>query len=115
MNRQIIFVTVLAFMAVVLPGAVTEIYAVVIPSDVLCDAVEHYVIEAEGNAKAIVIEANAEAEALELIAEALKLNPDLLTFEYIKKLSAGIQVMLVPNDNPYLLPLPSLETGGIIP
>ena len=70
------------------------------------------VIEAEGNALAIVIEANAEAEALELIAEALKRNPDLLTFEYISKLSPGIQVMLVPNDNPYLLPLPSLEGSG---
>ena len=69
------------------------------------------VIEAEGNALAVVIEAEAEAEALELIAEALKRNPDLLTFEYIKKLSPGIQVMLVPNDNPYLLPLPSLESG----
>ena len=70
------------------------------------------VIEAEGNAKAIVIVANADAEALELIAEALKRNPDLLTFEYISKLSPGIQVMLVPNDNPYLLPLPSLEGSG---
>jgi regulator of protease activity HflC (stomatin/prohibitin superfamily) len=70
------------------------------------------VIEAEGNAKAIVIVANADAEALELIAEALKRNPDLLTFEYIKKLSPGIEVMLVPNDNPYLLPLPSLEGSG---
>jgi len=78
-------------------------------ADGIADA---HVIEAEGNAKAIVIEANAEAEALELIAEALKLNPDLLTFEYIKKLSAGIEVMLVPNDNPYLLPLPPLEGSG---
>jgi regulator of protease activity HflC (stomatin/prohibitin superfamily) len=73
------------------------------------------VIEAEGNALAIVVEAEAEAKALELIAAALRLNPDLLTFEYIKKLSAGIQVMLVPNDNPYLLPLPTLESGGILP
>jgi regulator of protease activity HflC (stomatin/prohibitin superfamily) len=73
------------------------------------------VIEAEGSAKAVIIEAEAEARALELIAAALRLNPDLLTFEYIKKLSAGIQVMLVPNDNPYLLPLPSLELGGTLP
>ncbi len=73
------------------------------------------VIEAEGNAKAIVVQAEAEAKALELIAAALRLNPDLLTFEYIKKLSAGIQVMLVPNDNPYLLPLPTLEPSGILP
>lgn len=67
------------------------------------------VIAAEGRAKARVIEAEAEAEALELIASALQDNPDLLTFEYIQKLSPGIQIMLVPNDNPFLLPIPSLE------
>ncbi|MGB2895180.1 MAG: SPFH domain-containing protein [Anaerolineales bacterium] len=71
------------------------------------------VIEAEGRAKARVIEAEAEKEALDLIANALRGNPDLLTFEYIQKLSPGIQVMLVPNDNPFLLPLPSI--GGITP
>ena len=71
------------------------------------------VIEAEGRALARVIEAKAEAEALELLAAALQDNPDLLTFEYIQKLSPGIQVMLVPNDNPYLLPLPSI--GGLTP
>jgi regulator of protease activity HflC (stomatin/prohibitin superfamily) len=67
------------------------------------------VIEAEGRAQARVIEATAEAEAVRLVADALGVNPDYLTFEYIRKLSPGIQVMLVPNDNPYLLPLPSLE------
>ncbi len=71
------------------------------------------VIEATGNAEAVVIQAEADAKALELIAEALKSSPDLLTFEYIKKLSPGIEVMLVPNDNPYLLPLPSLERSGL--
>ncbi len=68
------------------------------------------VIQAEGHALARVIEAKAEAEALGLIADALRNNPDLITFEYIQKLGPGIQVMLVPADNPYLLPLPSL--GG---
>ena len=72
------------------------------------------VIEAEGRAKAVVIEAEAQAEALNLIAEALRGNPDLITFEYIQKLAPGVQVMLVPNENPFLLPLPSLE-GGIQP
>lgn len=78
------------------------------------------VIEAEGAAKAVVIAAQAEAEArliqaeaeaqaLQKIAEALKANPDLLTYNYIEKLSPGIRVMLVPSDNPYLLPLPDLE------
>ena len=72
------------------------------------------VIEAEGRALARVIEAEAEKEALDLIASALRGNPDLLTFEYIQKLSPGIQVMLIPSDNPFLLPLPELE-GGLTP
>jgi regulator of protease activity HflC (stomatin/prohibitin superfamily) len=78
------------------------------------------VISAEGQAKAIVIQAQAEADArliqaeaerqaLEMIAKALSTNPDLLTYNYIEKLAPGIRVMLVPNDNPYLLPLPSLD------
>ena len=61
-----------------------------------------------GRAEARLIEAKAEKDALELIASALRDNPDLLTFEYIQKLSPGIQVMLVPSENPFLLPLPSL-------
>jgi len=68
------------------------------------------VIEAEGRALARVIEAEAEKEALDLIAAALRGNPDLLTFEYIQKLAPGIQVMLIPADNPFLLPLPELES-----
>jgi regulator of protease activity HflC (stomatin/prohibitin superfamily) len=67
------------------------------------------VIAADGQAKARLIEAEAEAQALEMIAAALQDNPELLTFEYIDKLAPGIQIMLVPSDNPYLLPLPSIE------
>jgi regulator of protease activity HflC (stomatin/prohibitin superfamily) len=70
------------------------------------------VIAAQGRADSRIIEAQAEARALELIAEALRANPDLITYQYIQKLAPGIQVMLVPNDNPFLLPLPSLEQGG---
>ncbi len=66
------------------------------------------VIAAKGAADARLIQAEAEAKALQLIADALKNNPDLLTYQYITKLAPNIQVMLVPNDNPYLLPLPNL-------
>jgi len=69
------------------------------------------VIGAQGRADSRLIEARAEAQALELIAAALRDNPALLTFEYIQKLAPGIQVMLVPNNNPFLLPLPTLEPG----
>lgn len=70
------------------------------------------VINAEGRAEARLIEAEAEAKALELIANALRDNPEVLTFEYIQKLADQIKVMLVPNDNPFLLPLPSFEDEG---
>ncbi len=70
------------------------------------------VIAAEGDAKARLIQAEAEAKALQMIADVLAQNPDLLTYNYIEKLAPGIQVMLVPSDNPYILPLPSLEDNG---
>jgi regulator of protease activity HflC (stomatin/prohibitin superfamily) len=70
------------------------------------------VIAAKGDAEARLINAEAEAKALELIAAALRNNPDLITYQYVQKLAPGIQVMLVPNDNPYLLPLPSLTPGA---
>ena len=67
--------------------------------------------EAEGRAAAILLEAEAQAEALRLIADALKQNPDLLTYEYITRLSPSIRTMLVPNNAPYLLPLDELNRG----
>jgi regulator of protease activity HflC (stomatin/prohibitin superfamily) len=66
------------------------------------------VIRAQGDADARIIQAEAERQALDLIAQALAKNPDLLTYTYINKLAPSIQVMLVPNNAPYLLPLPSL-------
>jgi regulator of protease activity HflC (stomatin/prohibitin superfamily) len=70
------------------------------------------VTKAKAEAESRLIKAEAEAEALELIAAALRDNPQVLTFEYIDKLAPGIQIMLVPSDNPWLLPLPSLEEGA---
>jgi regulator of protease activity HflC (stomatin/prohibitin superfamily) len=72
-------------------------------------------IQAQGRADARLIEAEAEAQALEMIAAAVRNNPEVLTFEYIDKLAPGIQVMLVPSDNPYLLPLPSLDGTTTVP
>jgi len=66
-------------------------------------------IKAQGEADARLIQADAEAKALQMIADALAGNTDLLTYQYILKLAPGIQVMLVPNNAPYLLPLPTLE------
>jgi regulator of protease activity HflC (stomatin/prohibitin superfamily) len=70
------------------------------------------VINAKGAADARVIQAQAESQALELIAQALEKNDNLLLYQYISKLAPGIQVMLVPNNNPYLLALPTLPAPG---
>jgi regulator of protease activity HflC (stomatin/prohibitin superfamily) len=69
------------------------------------------VINAQGAADARIIQAQAEAQALQLIAAALKNNDKLLLYQYINQLAPGIQVMLVPNDNPYLLTLPTLPAA----
>ncbi len=70
------------------------------------------VIRAKGEAEARVIQAQAEAQALLAISEALKDKPELLQYQYITKLSPGIQVMLVPSNAPYLLPLPTLTPAA---
>ncbi len=72
------------------------------------------VIAAQGEADARLIQAEAEAAALELISNAIKDNPDLLTYEYIQKLSADIDVMLLPSDSPFLFPLPEANTGTTV-
>lgn len=79
-------------------------------------AADAAVIEAKGEAEARLIQAEAEAKALELIAAAIQANPEILQYQYINKLAPGIRVMLVPNNAPYLLPLPSLEeeTGEVV-
>jgi regulator of protease activity HflC (stomatin/prohibitin superfamily) len=66
------------------------------------------VINAKGAADARLIQADAEAKALNLIAQSLQDNPDLLTYNYINKIAPGVQVMLVPNNSPFLLPLPTV-------
>ena len=64
------------------------------------------VIEAQGNADARIIEAEAEAEALKLIANVIRNNDELLTYQYIEKLTPTIDTMLLPSDSPFLFPLP---------
>jgi regulator of protease activity HflC (stomatin/prohibitin superfamily) len=61
---------------------------------------------AQGEADAVVIKAQADAEALRLVTQVLQENPDLLNYEYIKKLAPNVQLMLVPNNAPVILPIP---------
>ncbi|HSL31752.1 MAG TPA: prohibitin family protein [Anaerolineales bacterium] len=64
------------------------------------------VIAARGAAEARLIEANAEAQALELLAAALEDNPQLIEYQYVLKLSPGVQTIFVPSGNQFILPLP---------
>ena len=69
------------------------------------------VIRAKGDAESRLIQADAEAKALNMIAQALKDNPDLLTYQYITKLAPNVQVMYLPSGQPYLLPLPTPQSS----
>lgn len=66
------------------------------------------ILEAEGEAQATLLKAEAQAKALTLLSDALYQHPELLTYEYIQKLSPNIRAMLVPNDTPLILPLQDL-------
>jgi regulator of protease activity HflC (stomatin/prohibitin superfamily) len=70
------------------------------------------VIKAKGDAEARLVQAQAEAQALEMIAKALANNPDLLTYQYISKLSPGVQVMLLPSNSPFVFNLPTVVPGA---
>jgi regulator of protease activity HflC (stomatin/prohibitin superfamily) len=70
------------------------------------------VISAKGQAESRLIQAEAEAKALEMIASALKASPDLLNYQYITKISPNVQVMMLPNNTPFLLPFPTLTPFG---
>lgn len=72
------------------------------------------VIKAEGDAKSVIINAEANAKALALVAEPLRDNKELLTYTYIQKLSPNIQAMLLPSNNPFLFPLPTLEPFTVL-
>ena len=66
------------------------------------------VINAKGDAEARLIQAQAEAEALQKLAESLQDRPELLNYTFINKIGAGVQTLFLPNDVPYLLPLPTI-------
>lgn len=65
------------------------------------------VIKSKGEAQARLIQAEAESKSLDLIAAALKDNPDLLNYTFIQKMGPGVQTIFLPSDVPYLLPLPT--------
>jgi regulator of protease activity HflC (stomatin/prohibitin superfamily) len=65
---------------------------------------------AAGEAGKTIILAQAEATAVSVVGQALANNPGVITLRYVDKIAPGIQVMLVPNNAPYILPLPEMKT-----
>jgi regulator of protease activity HflC (stomatin/prohibitin superfamily) len=73
------------------------------------------VIAAQGAAESRLIQAEAEARANELLAASLENNPELLQYQYILKLSPGVQTIFIPSGNQFILPLPtSPETATTV-
>jgi regulator of protease activity HflC (stomatin/prohibitin superfamily) len=68
-------------------------------------------LRANGDAEAAVTRAKGDAEALRLIADALKTNPDLLTYTYIQKLAPNVGLIMLPagGNNPFILNLSDLQ------
>jgi regulator of protease activity HflC (stomatin/prohibitin superfamily) len=64
------------------------------------------VIAAQADAQARIINADAEATALATIAKVLNASPTMLTYQYITKLAPNVQVMFLPNNSPFIFPLP---------
>ncbi|HNN14705.1 MAG TPA: hypothetical protein PKL78_14185, partial [Anaerolineales bacterium] len=62
------------------------------------------VIAAQGAAEARLIQAQAEAQANQLLAASL--TPTLLQYQYILKLAPGVQTIFIPSGNQFILPLP---------
>jgi len=73
------------------------------------------VIRAKGEAEARIIEAQAEAQSLELIARALQSNPNLLTYQYITKLSPTVETMFLPSNAPFVFQLPNSGLNSTTP
>ena len=69
------------------------------------------VLRATGDSQAAVTRAEGDAKALLLIAEALKTNPDLLTYTYIQKLAPNVGLIMLPagGNNPFILDLKDLQ------
>jgi regulator of protease activity HflC (stomatin/prohibitin superfamily) len=83
-------------------------------------AADAVVIAAQGEAQSIEIRAKAQAQAWSALAEVLKNNPEMLTYEYIQKIAPNLQVIYLPSGTPLLLPsatptTPTTQTTPTLP
>jgi regulator of protease activity HflC (stomatin/prohibitin superfamily) len=71
---------------------------------------------AQGEADAVVIKAQADAEALALVNQVLQENPEVLNYEYIKRLAPNVELLLISSENPVIYPLSTgTSAGGTVP
>ena len=66
------------------------------------------VIAAKGAAEARLIQAEAEAQANERIAQSI--TEALIQYQYVLKLSPGVETIFIPSGNQFILPLPGNTT-----
>ena len=57
---------------------------------------------AEGEAQAILLRAEAEAEALRIVSSEIANNPSLIPYLYVQNLSDNVNIALVPSNSPFL-------------
>lgn len=60
------------------------------------------IARARGEAEATLLRAAAEAEALRLVSEQIAANPNLIQYEYIRRLAGNIRLALIPSNTPFL-------------
>jgi regulator of protease activity HflC (stomatin/prohibitin superfamily) len=72
-------------------------------------------VEAQGVRDAAITRAEGEAKALQLVADALRNNPDLIQYTYVQKIAPNISVIVLPGGGgggtgaaPYILDLRQL-------
>lgn len=75
-------------------------------------AAQRRVIEAEGERDAAIARAEGEAQALELRADALRGNPDLIQLEFAQRLAPTVQTIMLPTDGNFLLDVRQLAGGN---
>jgi len=76
-------------------------------------------VEAQGVRDAAITRAEGESKALQLVADALRNNPDLIQYTYVQKIAPNISVIVLPGGGggggaasaPYILDLKSLLEG----
>ena len=70
------------------------------------------IAKANGDAQAVEINAKAQAEALRLVSEQIAVNPSLIQYLYVQKLSDKVQLVLLPSNSPFLFDLASLAKAN---